>query len=158
MNVIHASADQATAAIAGWLARSEMAVELKSDTNGAHVWDITRMADDGVLTMRTYGHLDAVALSYTLPLLPASRLKKLELASYLNDSIAFAKFSVDRLGDLQVEYMLSCAAAYLPAVLEEMVNRVLDLRESLSGTLAVWDLDVANSKMLGANAGQQFLC
>lgn len=158
MNVIHASADQATAAISGWLARSEMRVQLKDGSKGAHVWDVTRVADDGMLTIQTYEHLDAIGLSYTLALLPASRLKKLELAAHLNESIAFAKFAIDRLGDLQVEYMLSCAEDYLPAVLEEMVNRVLDLRETLPGTLKVWDLDLADEDAGLPRVEPQLLC
>lgn len=143
MNVTQVPPEEATAALAGWLSRSDFQVEVQDSSCSDPVWRVVEKSDsERSLMMRRFEHVNALALSYTLPLAQAPRLKKLELVCELNDSMAFARFSLHRNGDLQVEYMISCANDYLPACLAPVVNQLIDMATAIKHEIEMWGLDV----------------
>jgi hypothetical protein len=144
MNVTRVPREEATAALTGWLSRSDFQVEVQTEDQHEPVWRVIEKSDaERFLVIRSIEHLDALALSYTVPLAGGPRLKKLELVSELNDTMAFARFSLDRAEDLQVEYMISCINSHLPSCLVYMVGKLIDLGQGLDGVLEDWGLQLS---------------
>ena len=145
MNLIHSPLHEATSALSGWMASKAIRVDVEPDTDDSRVWVLRRSDSDGALMLRTYAHLDAIAMSFRIALPPAPRLVKLELLAHLNEVIAWPRFWLDRSEDLIGEYMLDCQGEVLPGPLAPMVTRMLELPDAVIEELAGWQMDATDA-------------
>ena len=145
MNLIHSPLHEATSALSGWMASKSIRVDVDPDAEDNRMWVLSRPEGDGSLVLRTYAHLDAIALSFRISLPPAPRLVKLELLAHLNETIAWPRFWLDRGEDLIGEYMLDCKGETLPSALAPMITRMLELPDAVIEELSGWQLDATDA-------------
>lgn len=137
---------EASGVLANWLKplvlrSSDPAVEPERPT-----WTVVRSEETDEVTLRLYPHLDALGISFSMPLARTPRLRQLELMAALNDDLAFARFTITASDKLVAEYMMACGGQFMPAALEDMVKHLIDIQDSVRGVLEAWDMAATESR------------